>query len=118
MVEGLLRMTRQEFTFLVLNRFRPGVARAERVMFSKAWPNWLASGLAVLLLALLPPAHALEADDFPMPRQDFIVMEARAEAYGFRFEDLVVIDPYDGGVLKVLPMSPRLSDSLHLRPTD
>lgn len=69
-----------------------------------------------LLLALMPPAAV--AAPAPEPQQDFIVVKAGALAYGFRFEDLLVLDPHDGSILSVLPMTPALPEPLVRRPGD
>ena len=76
----------------------------------------LAAGLATL--AFTATSHAAEPVGASMHGQDFVVMEARAGAYGFEFHDLVVLDPADGRILRVLPMSPALPENLSPRPDD
>lgn len=95
-----------------------GLMEKAGILFTARWPSIRRLAVALLVFALLPLSHATEADGFSMPRQDFIVMEAGTDAYGFRFQDLVVLDPREGSMLKVLPMSPRLPDDLNLRPSD
>lgn len=91
----------------------PGARMAQH----SAW-LWLRRVPLALALALTSPCHAGDMQSGSAGMDDFIVMEARSGAYGFIFDDLVVLDPRDGRILRVLPMTSQLLDDPKLRPDD
>lgn len=97
-----------------------GVAsEEERAYGSRPASTW-ACGIKVLGVALILCFALSGYADDPMsaPVQDFVVVEARGGIQGFRFHDLLVLDPANGRILNVLPMSPRLPEALIQRADD